>query len=200
MTLGASGQLTLIKQLNANGGVVVNQGNGYFSNLIDSQLYSTRDGSFLFRQGTVGGYYAWRVNGDTTNVMTLGANGLLSLTKQLNANGGVVTPSVTNNSIKSTRYRLEVTNQNLNTNSQLFFNLSNFGFSGDWKNISLISCMVFNNDMNLSRELVAVDNLEVYFEAPASGRFVISDIDNSDFANDSEYTNSTIYIIIEENI
>ena len=94
MTLGTSGQLTLTEQLNANGGVVVDEGNGYTSQLTDNDLIYTRGGANYMKALAVGGYFLWQVNGSADQVMKLATNGQLTLTEQLNADGGVVVDTI----------------------------------------------------------------------------------------------------------
>jgi len=122
-----------------------------------------------------------------------------TLSGQLNANGGVVTPSVTNNGIKSTRYRYETIGMNWSAYGSSVFDLSNsFGFNGDWKDLSIISVAAFNNSNTIS---FSANSGSYDCTLTISGGGVgVSGIATTSFNGSPDFTNHKVVIIIEENI
>ena len=86
MTLGTNGQLTLEEQLNVASNVILD---GYINNK-SGYYYSQNTGGNKFIADKAKGFFAWNVNGSSADVMRLSSNGQLTLTEQLNANGGVI--------------------------------------------------------------------------------------------------------------
>jgi hypothetical protein len=82
---------TLSGQLNANGGIIIDGDQTDYSQIIGAQLNFYGSATKYFRALTVGGQFAWQVNGNTSaNPMILEANGQLKLTEKLNADNGIV--------------------------------------------------------------------------------------------------------------
>ena len=219
MELASNGQLTLTEQLNANGGIRKrNTGNTGFD-LTDTEIslngssvggwarvhsfkdYNTGNSYGGFgghgNAGVLNSWFIGKAYNDNTFKINY-ATGQLTLTEQLNANNGIVTPSVTNNGIKSTRYSYTATAQNYSASNLITYPLSNFGFSGDWKDLSIISVLVFNNADTIS--ISASGGLYSCSLSITSGGVSIGSINGTPFYSNANYTTHTVKIIIEENI
>ena len=123
----AGGTLTGQLTVNGNSIVVFGGNDGSFANMTNryflikgstgnwDRAFTFTDNSGSVSYGGFGGlgsattlnsWYIGKAFNDNTFSIDY-ASGQLTLTEQLNANGGVVAPSVTNNGIKSTRYNIQ---------------------------------------------------------------------------------------------